>query len=102
MRAWAGILFSFWVTLAQADEVDCLFEVRGLTYLDGLCDAQFRQGGSFTLTGSEETSSPYLVSVKRNPNGTATANWNGEPGGNDADHPLGTLTRSGACWIGEQ
>jgi hypothetical protein len=102
MRASVGILFSLLATAAHANDVDCLFEVRGATYLDGVCNGEFPQGGSFTLGTGGQISGQYFVSVKRNPDGTATAYWNGGPGRNSADYPLGKLTRLGACWVGEQ
>jgi hypothetical protein len=102
MRTMLGILLSVWATVAHANDVDCLLEVRGTSYLDGVCNGEFRQGGSFTLGLGGEKNSQYFVSVERNSDGTATAHWNGRPGSNSANYPLGTLSRSGACWIGEQ
>jgi hypothetical protein len=102
MRTSLGILLSVWATVAHANDVDCLLEVRGTSYLDGVCNGEFLQGGSFTLGLGGEEDSQYFVSVRRNSDGTATAHWNGPGGSNSADHPLGTLSRSGACWIGEQ
>ncbi|WFU23583.1 hypothetical protein QA649_37120 [Bradyrhizobium sp. CB1717] len=100
MRVLLGLLSLLWATSVLANEVDCLLDVQGTRYLDGVCNGEFHQGGSFTLGFGG--GSPYFISVKRNPNGTATANWNGTPGRSSADYPLGTLTRSGPCWVGEQ
>lgn len=87
------------VTAAEARPAKCLLDVGGTVYIDGPCD--FDTGswkdGSFRIHGADGRYFAYVfVDGKR-----ATAHWNGVLAERRAHDPLGTLTRDGACWIGE-
>jgi hypothetical protein len=71
----------------------CKLVVNGKTYINGLCDFEvIDPDGSFTIMGKVHFA---YVMVKGN---AADATWNRHPKSFHAESPLGTLTRTGACW----
>ena len=88
------------VTAAEARPAKCLLDVGGTVYIDGPCDFEpDRSGdGSFMIMAPDAM---YFAYLNVEAVGIAAGYWNGEPGANHAHTPLGTLTRDGACWIGE-
>lgn len=78
--------------MAAPRQALCKFIVEGKTYISGRCNFERDPDGSFRIWDDVHT---VYVNVDGN---TAEASWNGIPKSFHADTPLGTLTRSGACW----
>ncbi len=85
--AWAG----------TSRPVDCELTVDGTTYIDGVCQFDADPDGSFRISGDE-----HFVYVNVTGKGVADASWNADPQSTHAQDPLGTLRRSGACWVGRR
>jgi hypothetical protein len=86
-----GLLGS--AAFAEQRRALCKLVVDGQTYINGLCDFEvIDPDGSFTITGKVHFA---CVMVKGN---SADASWNRDPKSFHAESPLGTLTRTGACW----
>jgi hypothetical protein len=80
-------------SLAQAVTADCLLEVDGNRYIDGICTMQRMDGGSFIIEGRG-----YFAYVLVDSTG-ANGHWNAEQGAGHAHSSLGRLNRRAACWI---
>jgi hypothetical protein len=78
---------------AAARPVDCKLVVNGKAYINGVCEFEASQGGSFTITGDK-----YFAYVNVSGN-KAEASWNADPASTHAQAPLGTLERKGGCWV---
>ncbi|MFT4122021.1 hypothetical protein [Bradyrhizobium sp.] len=77
---------------------ECLLEVNGHVYIDGVCDIRLEGGGSFTILTRR-----YFAMVQIDTDaGSANGYWNGDAGGSHAHSPLGTLARQGACWVNRE
>ncbi len=80
---------------ASAAPADCRFVFEGETYIDGACDFQPSQGGSFRI-GANGYQVQVDVFGKE-----AEGSWNGDVRASHLQHPLhldGNLKRNGACW----
>lgn len=80
---------------AQPRPVDCELTVRGQTHIRGTCQFTPMQGGSFQISGGD-----YFAQVTLTGPGVAEGHWNADPASTHAQAPLGSLSRSGACWVG--
>lgn len=78
---------------AAQKKTRCKFVVEGKTVINGRCNFESDPDGSFRMWDRKHT---VYLNVDGN---TAEATWNKIPGSFHADSPLGTLTRSGACWV---
>jgi len=76
----------------------CILEVGGTRYIDGPCDIDLQDDGSFIATARDHGEATYFAYVLLDGKDTATGYWNGEPGASHAHTPLGTLARHGGCW----
>ncbi len=79
----------------------CKIIVKGRTYLDGPCLFSPTPDGSFSI-GTGETAksrSKHFAYVNKNGANDADAYWNEDPSDTHAQDPLGTVHRSGACWV---
>lgn len=74
----------------------CLLDVRGATYVDGPCQINLEQGGSFTIY--EHFGQPGYFAMVMRDGDSASGYWNGSRDSDHADSELGQLTRAGACW----
>ena len=85
-------------TPAVAFKGKCLLEVNNTPYVLGPCDVEINKDGPTIVTGPRGKYFAYVF-----PDGDkAEASWNGLlKGATHAHSPLGTLTKSGACWINE-
>jgi hypothetical protein len=85
---------------AAASAVDgtCLLEVAGKAFIDGPCEIDLEADGSFQIRAYDSGDLSYFAYVFLDGADKATGYWNEEPGAGHAHSPLGTLTRSGACW----
>ena len=89
-------------TTAQAAPGECLLQVNGKTYINGYCDIEMDKDGSFTVNvGEHVRNQTYFAYLYRNDDGTADASWNKDPRSTHAQSPLGSMTRTGACWISD-
>ena len=82
---------------AESRPAECELTVRGQTYIRGVCQFSPQSGGSFEISGGD-----YFAYVNVTGSGVADASWNENPASTHAQVPLGTVTRSGACWVGAQ
>lgn len=82
---------------AESRPAECELTVRGQTYIRGVCQFSPQPGGSFQISGGD-----YFAYVSVTGSGVAEASWNENPASTHAQAPLGTVTRSGACWVGAQ
>ena len=78
---------------AAARSADCLVNVMGKAYIDGSCDLQPGQGGSFRVQ-----SGAYFALVSVKGKDLAEANWSSERPDSKVLTPLGEVRRSGGCW----
>lgn len=85
---------------SAAFEGRCLLVVDGTRYLEGTCNIELSEGGSFSIGAGETTRSKYFAFVNVEP-GSAQASgfWNGEEAADRAHADLGVLERDGACWV---
>jgi hypothetical protein len=74
----------------------CLLDVRGATYVDGPCQINLEEGGSFTIY--EHFGQPGYFAMVIRDGDSASGYWNGSRDSDHADSELGQLTRAGACW----
>ena len=86
--------------VAQAGTERCLLQVDGRAYIKGPC-ATLRQDNGSLMVGSDgnRISSPYFAQITPNEDGSADGFWNEIPKSTHAQSSLGTLKRSGTCWI---
>jgi hypothetical protein len=88
--------------VASAFTGKCLIEVESKIYLDGPCNIEVSQDGSFSVGAGENSRSDYFAYVHLGPaKGKASAYWNGERNEGSASVPLGDLERDledSACW----
>lgn len=84
--------------IADSRPADCELTVRGRTYIKGICQFAPSAGGSFRINSDNN----YFAYVSVVSPGVAEASWNGSPDSTHAHASLGSLKRSGACWIGDQ
>ena len=92
------LLVHYPVGAAPAIEGTCLLEVGGQAFIDGPCEIDLRPDGSFVVTAYRSRELSYFAYVLLDGADKATGYWNEERGAGHAHSPLGTLTRSGACW----
>lgn len=85
---------------AQAAQVDCVLEVDGRAYISGACTFEPLSGndGSFRIKALDDQ---YFAYVYVKSETTAEAFWNEDPEYRNAQSPLGSLKRDGACWVSE-
>lgn len=75
---------------------ECLIQVSGRTYRDGLCRIRLYPGGGFQKEGA------IFAAVDIDPSsGTATAYWTGPGPASHAHEPLGAVVRQGGCWVSD-
>jgi hypothetical protein len=86
------------VTAASSVDGTCLLEVAGRSFIDGPCEIDLEPDGSFMITAYRAGEITYFAYVSLDGANLATGYWNEEIGAGHAHSPLGTLTRSGACW----
>lgn len=84
---------------ASARMGGCTLQVDGRTYLDGPCNIDVQDGGSFSIGTGRTDRSRFFAYVALDPDGTAQGHWNGTGGGSHAHDGLGQLRRQGACWV---
>lgn len=95
----------FWAVLVlvgltgAANAFTCRLEVAGRVFMDGSCQYEEDQDGSFRFFGEDPR---MFVYVNMNGDGTAQGYWPGPDGGTHAHDNLGTLRRDGACWTNDQ
>ena len=77
----------------QARPADCLLTINGRNYIDGRCQFETDQDGSFRVFGERHFAYVTVFSP-----GIAEGSWNSDPPRQSAQEPLGGLTRNGACW----
>jgi hypothetical protein len=80
--------------VAQAVTADCLLEVDGNRYIDGLCSFDPISNGSFQISARG-----YFAYVFADYSSGDNAYWNGEQGASHAHESLGRLNRRAACWV---
>lgn len=81
--------------MAEGRPASCELTVRGRTYIEGVCQFTPMPDGSFQISGGD-----YFAYVNLTALGVAEASWNENPASTHAHASLGTVTRSGACWLG--
>jgi hypothetical protein len=74
--------------------VDCLLVVKGRTYLDGRCEYEADQDGSFRMFGKD-----YFVYLNVHEKNRGDASWNADPKSTHAHNRIGDVRRDGACWV---
>jgi hypothetical protein len=87
---------------AQAAPGDCYLSVGSLTYLDGPCNIDLQNDGSFSIGTGETTRSRFFAYVIIEAGGKASASWNRVANSNHADADLGAVVRRGGCWVNSQ
>ena len=86
-------------SFACAKNADCLLEVDGKKYIDGVCRMTPSDHGSFQLGTFGPSGDPqYFAVVNLDGPGRAEGYWNEERGAGHAHTPLGALAPAGACW----
>ena len=75
----------------------CILQVGGKTYLNGICNVEMEEDGSFSIGAGDNARAKYFAFVRIR--GVAQGFWNGVGGESHADEPLGRLTRDGSCWV---
>jgi hypothetical protein len=93
------VLLSSNIASAATVRGRCLLEVRGKTYLDGICNIDRSEDGSFSIGTGDGRASKFFAYVNKNDDGTADGYWNGIHAYSHADDNLGTLKQQGACWV---
>lgn len=83
---------------AGASPGRCLLQVGGKYNLNGTCNIEHSEGGSFSIGADDAKPSLYFAYVEIN-EGVARGFWNGPVAESHAHEPLGPLTRRGACWV---
>ena len=84
---------------ARAKDVDCLLEVDGKKFIDGVCRMTPGEHGGFELgTFGPSGDLQYLAIVSLAGPGRAEGFWNEARGAARARTPLGALAPAGACW----
>lgn len=96
-RAIFTLLFILSPLLARANPVDCLLQVDGIRYINGICDMQPLQGGSFVMRGPD-----YIAVVMIEAPGVAEGFWSETPNSVRANAKLGLLVSAGACWTNDR
>lgn len=81
-----------------AKSADCLLEIDGKAYIDGVCQMSPGEKGSFQIGSSSRGRLDYFASVDVEGPGRATGFWNLDRGAAHAHTPLGALKAAGACW----
>ena len=85
------------ITTDQTRRADCVLEVDGSRYIDGLCDfSPIDTDGSFVVTSKRNSS--LFAYVNMNGDGSAQGSWTGPGGASNAHEDLGQLSRNGGCW----
>lgn len=83
---------------ANTQSKQCLLEVKGKKYIDGICKYEADPDGSFRIFGKE-----YFVYFNTFNDGTAGASWNADPKSTHAQAPLGEdFKRDGNCWSNQE
>ena len=90
-----ALVWSSGPAAAEPRPADCELTVRGQTHIRGTCQFTPMQGGSFQISGGD-----YFAQVTLTAPGLAEGHWNADPASTHAQAPLGSLSRSGACWVG--
>jgi hypothetical protein len=86
----------------SASPVQCYLEVNGHVYLNGTCNFEADQGGSFSIGTGDQTRSRYFAYINIDAGaGVVRGYWNGEEGASHAHWELGNLIRQGACWVND-
>ncbi|MCP3733845.1 hypothetical protein M9979_03000 [Sphingomonas sp. RP10(2022)] len=90
------------VTATQAKTLRgrCRLKVSGVKYIDGPCYYYWYVDHTGWGISDKPDESGYLATLEID-QGEATGMWNGRPGGDKINNPLGDgdpLTRNGACW----
>ena len=77
----------------------CTLQVDGKSYINGPCDIDMQQGGSFQISPVIKRGT-YFATVQIDKDaGNAMGFWNGVNAESHAHDELGTLVRQGACWV---
>ena len=96
-----AVALTIYTTAASANPVRCLIEVDHKVYLNKVCNADFREDGSFSI-GTDDSSTSYFAYVRKHEEGTAYGSWNEDPQSTHAHTSLGLRVRHGACWENEK
>lgn len=99
MRPGALTVLAATLTTQQALAFTCHLSVGAEVFTDGPCQYEEDVDGSFRFFDAE--SNRMFVYMSMNGDGTAQGYWPGPTGGTHAHDSLGTLTRSGACWVND-
>jgi len=83
---------------AHARDVECLLEVDGKKFIDGVCDMTPGEKGSFQIMEMRGGKVEYFAQVDIDAPGHGAGFWNAVRGANHARSPLGDLVASRGCW----
>lgn len=102
MRGISASVFTIVATVllagsADARSADCLLEVDGRSYIDGICDFDPAPRGSFQISTRSSGRLEFVAELDVLSSGAARGAWNGARG--DGRYTLGVLTPAGACWV---
>lgn len=89
-------------TGGYAKPARCLIEVDGKAYTFGQCNADRERDGSLSVGTGDAGRSPIFAIVNATEGGAADGYWNEEPRASHAQSPLGTMRKSGGCWVNER
>lgn len=106
---WVHVMKKLWLTMivfggtygaASADMGRCLLQVDKRTYLDGTCNVEMQDDGSFSIGMGDSNRSKYFAVVDVDPDTeTARGFWNGRRAESRAHDELGELSKQGGCWV---
>ncbi|BAU89385.1 hypothetical protein MPPM_0780 [Methylorubrum populi] len=84
-----------------AKQARCLIEVDGKAFTFGQCNADREKDGSLSVGTGDASRSPIFAIVNATDGASAEGYWNEEPRASHAQSPLGTMRKSGGCWVNE-
>lgn len=87
-----------------AEEIsECVLEVHQAKFLDGPCNFESGDDGSFTIGVGDTAAQASLyfayIGIDENDPSLAFGFWNGFPPESKAHDQIGELSRDGACWV---
>ena len=100
----AAALLALNTAASEAFTGECLLEVDGKTYIDGPCNIEMDQDGSFSIGAGGTQPSKYFARATRYKDSPRFAGgvWNGVEAASEAHDRLGDMSGGGGCWVNER
>jgi len=93
-----GTSFLFGTATVLAFPANCLLEIDGKKYIDGICEFTPGSGGDFQISGKNHYFAQLGIYDRGDDSSLASLNWNANPRSIKAHAFVGDVRRNGACW----